>query len=64
MVKEDVKFQNPIRVLGRDEDQLLPAGHFGAILARAGVGKTAFLIQVALDYLIRDAGIPFGPVDS
>ncbi len=57
MVKEEVTFQNPIRVLGRDADKLLSAGHFGAILARAGVGKTAFLIQVALDYLIREKNV-------
>lgn len=57
MVKEDVTFQNPIRILGRDADELLSKGHFGAILARAGVGKTAFLIQVALDYLIREKNV-------
>jgi len=57
MVKEDVTFQNPIRILGRDADELLSAGRFGAILARAGVGKTAFLIQVALDYLIREKNV-------
>ena len=57
MVKEDVTFQNPIRILGRDANELLSAGHCGAILARAGVGKTAFLIQVALDYLIREKNV-------
>lgn len=57
MVKTDVTFQNPVRILGRDADQLLSTGHFGAILARAGVGKTAFLIQVALDYLIRGKNV-------
>lgn len=57
MVKEDVTFQNPIRILGRDADALLSTGHFGAIIARSGVGKTAFLIQVALDYLIREKNV-------
>ena len=57
MVKEDVTFQNPIRILGRNADELLSGGHFGAILARAGVGKTAFLIQVALDYLIKEQNV-------
>jgi hypothetical protein len=57
MVKKDVTYQNPIRILGRDADALLSKGHIGAIVARAGVGKTAFLIQVALDYLIREKNV-------
>jgi len=57
MVKEDVTYRNPIRILCRESDALLSKGQFGAIVARAGVGKTAFLIQVALDYLIREKNV-------
>jgi hypothetical protein len=57
MVKEDVVLRGPMRILGRSVDELLPSGHFGAVVARAGVGKTAFLIQIAMDYLIRGKNV-------
>lgn len=41
--------QNPLRVLnvGRDSHQL------GLVMARAGLGKTALLVQIALDAILR-----------
>ena len=57
MVKQDLSLQSPLRFLGYKTEGILPNGGFGAILARAGVGKTAFLIQTALDYLIRDKNV-------
>ena len=38
---------------GQSGSAPLPEGGFGAVLARAGVGKTAFLVQLALDSLLR-----------
>ena len=57
MDKDTFVFQNPLRLLGRHTEEILPEGGFGAVLARAGVGKTAFLIQIALDYLLRGKNV-------
>ena len=57
MENNDVFFQNPLRHLGQNTEEILPKGGFGAILARAGVGKTSFLIQIALDYLLREINV-------
>lgn len=54
MLKQDLILRNPLRVLGRDSDDILEPGQFGAILARAGVGKTALMIQIALNSMLRD----------
>jgi hypothetical protein len=39
---------HPLRLMGYETADVLSAGNFGALLARAGVGKTAFLVQLAL----------------
>jgi hypothetical protein len=57
MDNNGVIFQNPLRRLGQNTEEILPMGGFGAILARAGVGKTSFLIQIALDYLLREINV-------
>ena len=54
MLKKDLILRNPLRLLGGEEDRQLQAGQLGAVLARAGVGKTAFLVQLALNGLLRD----------
>ncbi len=53
MLKNDLTLRNPMRLLGPSGDALLPSGGLGAVLARAGVGKTAFLVQLALDNLLQ-----------
>lgn len=53
MLKNDLMLRNPLRILGQAGGAPLPRGGFGAVLARAGVGKTAFLVQLALDSLLR-----------
>lgn len=53
MLKNDLMLRNPMRILDEAGTVPLPAGGFGAVLARAGVGKTAFLVQLALDSLLR-----------
>jgi hypothetical protein len=57
MQKDAFVLKNPLRLLGRQTEEILPVGGFGAVLARAGVGKTAFLIQIALDYLLRGKNV-------
>ena len=34
-----------------------PAGGFGAVLAHAGVGKTALLVQLALNSMLRSRNV-------
>ncbi len=57
MLKQDLIFRNPLRVLGYQGDDILPPGGFGAVLARAGVGKTALLVQLALDSLLQGRNV-------
>ena len=46
---EPIVQQNPLRVLnmGRENNQM------GLVMARAGLGKTALLVQIALDAILR-----------
>lgn len=57
MLKNDLIFRNPLRLMGQDTEDTLPPGGFGALLARAGLGKTALLVQLALDSLIQDRNV-------
>jgi len=54
MFKKDLILRNPLRSFGREGEEILTAGRFGAVLAPAGVGKTAFLVQLALNAMLRD----------
>lgn len=57
MLKHDLITRNPLRLLGHENDDILGSGQFGAILARAGVGKTALLIQIALNSMLRNRNV-------
>ena len=57
MLKKDLILRNPLRLIDREGEQALSDGEFGAVLARTGVGKTAFLVQVALNSLLRDNNV-------
>jgi hypothetical protein len=48
-----VSLQNPLALLGYDSEDIPRRGQFGAVLARAGVGKTAFLVQLALMSMLK-----------
>ena len=54
MLKKELVLQNPLRLMGFEAEDVFPAGGFGAILARAGVGKTALLVQLALNALFQN----------
>jgi hypothetical protein len=54
MLKNDLIRRNPLRFIGGSDSDLITAGEFGAILARAGVGKTALLVQLAMDAMLRE----------
>jgi hypothetical protein len=57
MLRKDLILRNPLRLLGHETDDILPAGGFGAVLACAGVGKTALMVQIALNALLRDKNV-------
>jgi hypothetical protein len=57
MLKKDLILRNPLRLMGQENDDLLGPGQFGAVLARAGVGKTAFLVQLSLNALLRGKNV-------
>ncbi|MGD8263700.1 MAG: AAA family ATPase [Desulfobacterales bacterium] len=57
MLKKDLTLRNPLRLMGHDNNDILPAGGFGAVLARAGVGKTAFLVQLSLNALLQSKNV-------
>jgi len=48
---------NPLRKLGYTSDNILTQGGFGAVTARAGVGKTSFMVQIALNAMLRKKSV-------
>jgi len=52
MLKNKLILQNPLRLIAHDKENILPESGFGVVLARAGVGKTALLVQLALNSLL------------
>ncbi len=54
MIKNEIIARNPLINLGYDNEYILPNGGFGAVLAHAGVGKTALLVQMALHAMLHE----------
>ena len=55
MLKKDLISKSPVsKAIGIEN---LKQGRFGAVLSRAGVGKTSFLVQIALTQLLNDKKI-------
>lgn len=55
MLKKDLIFKSPVsKTIGMEN---IRDGKFGAVLSRAGVGKTSFLVQIALTQLLSDEKI-------
>ena len=54
MYRKDVNERSPMRVFEKSMHGGLGKGNVGVVAARAGVGKTALLVQIALDDLLRD----------
>jgi hypothetical protein len=57
MEKKEFVFRNPLRLMGYETEDILSPGGFGAVLARAGLGKTAILVQLALDSLLHSKNV-------
>ena len=54
MVRKEANLQNPLRILDRSIRGGLGKGNLGAVMAPAGVGKSACLVQIGLDDLLRE----------
>jgi hypothetical protein len=57
MLRNDLMVKNPLRGLVNGQNTLLTKGQLGAVLARAGVGKTAFIVQIALSGLLQHKNV-------
>ncbi|MFH1679529.1 MAG: hypothetical protein ABIH26_02675 [Candidatus Eisenbacteria bacterium] len=54
MYRKDVNERSPLRIFERSIHGGLGRGNLGVVISRAGVGKTAFLVDIALDELLRE----------
>lgn len=54
MYRKEVNAQSPLRILQKSIHGGLGKGNLGVVMARAGVGKTACLVHIALDDLMRE----------
>ena len=54
MLKKDLILKNPLRALEPETGLNAAPNRMGLVIARRGVGKTALLVQFALDSLLRD----------
>jgi hypothetical protein len=57
MLKTDLTLLNPLRCLSGQPEDILAPGQFGGILARAGVGKTALMVQIALNAMLNTRNV-------
>jgi hypothetical protein len=57
MVRKEVTLQSPLRILDRSIRGGLGKGNLGVVMAPAGVGKSACLVQIGLDALMRERGV-------
>jgi hypothetical protein len=68
MHSKELNERSPLRLLEQSIHGGLGRGNLGVVAAPAGVGKTAFLVGVALDELMRDRKVLHialdGPVDK
>lgn len=46
--------RNPLTTLGYANQDVMPNGGLGAVLAHAGLGKTALLVQMALNTMLQE----------
>jgi hypothetical protein len=57
MIRQEAILQSPLRVLDRAIRGGLGKGHLGVIMAPEGVGKSACLVQIGLDALLRQRSV-------
>lgn len=64
MYRKEVNQQSPIRILEQSIHGGLGKGNLGVVMARAGVGKTACLVQIGLDDLMRELPVLHVAIDQ
>lgn len=57
MLKKELILRDPLSYLGYETDETEKKGNFGAVTSRAGVGKTAFLVQIAISSQLKDKNV-------
>ncbi len=57
MLNKSMIIRDPLKLLGLEAGEALQDGGCGAILARAGVGKTALLVQLAINSLLQEQAV-------
>ena len=53
MNENTIVLDNPLKRLGFASERLIEAGQMGGICARAGIGKTSFVVQMGLHAMAR-----------
>jgi hypothetical protein len=54
MIKKQLILKDPLKFLNSSETQAAATGGFSVVIARPGIGKTAFLVQIALRAMLTD----------
>ncbi len=57
MIKQDLIERSPVRFFEQVTEGKLNAGEIGILTSKKGLGKTAVLVQIALDMLLQDKQI-------
>src|SRR5512145_2305285 len=57
MIRKEAILRSPLRILDRSIRGGLGKGHLGVIMAPEGVGKSACLVQIGLDALLRQRSV-------
>src|SRR5512142_3371168 len=57
MIRKELILQSPLRILDRSIRGGLGKGRLGVITAPAGLGKSACLVHIGLDALLRDRSV-------
>jgi len=57
MLKNDLILRNPLRLIDSENVNIPSKGGFGAVISRAGVGKTALLVQLSLNSLLNEKNV-------
>jgi hypothetical protein len=57
MIRQEAILQSPLRILDREIRGGLGKGRLGAIVGAAGLGKSACLVQLGLDALLRQRSV-------
>ena len=60
MLKKDLILRNPLRQMGYENDDILPEGGFGGVMARSELGKTAILVKRALSTMFGSKKVLHG----